>query len=443
MEEKSRPDNPLVLLIGSVDHEGITSLLHQTGRQYRKKSLHSSAKNWQTIIDLMDTCAVSTALAKVTPYTYQLLVNPEFTVIRDQLFSRISPLPHAVFVYESLCTGINTQDVEGHEISVNDGNMLRTEIREEVNRFFENHNINIITYRRSSEVTVLAQDFLARCESGLLLRLYVPNDRLWAREAEKILVLFNDYLTRVVAANVRLSQNRTKKGVIYELHDDPKHAVAISDELANFSKLIDLCDTDMAQAEVILQASGINPLEITPILKIFARDVKRLQLDMRHEFQAKMLSIRHRLESELIDLIPSKFSDEYLEMLVDTVVPQLTSRMNAIRLAPPLAGKNLTMIVNNPQIVNAVSAVVAKEIYGDISQNVNDLELFRLFAEHAAEKRADLESDLRELKDDSAPKAGRTVAKKNIQNFLRGLGERAADVTVGILQSYIEKQLGI
>lgn len=43
------PKESLVLLLGNVDHEGITSALKSGGGQYRKKLLDSRPANWASI----------------------------------------------------------------------------------------------------------------------------------------------------------------------------------------------------------------------------------------------------------------------------------------------------------------------------------------------------------------------------------------------------------
>jgi hypothetical protein len=53
---------PLVLLLGNVDHEGITSSLKSGGEQYKKKLLGSRPGNWYAIVS--DLCSLKPALGE-------------------------------------------------------------------------------------------------------------------------------------------------------------------------------------------------------------------------------------------------------------------------------------------------------------------------------------------------------------------------------------------
>jgi hypothetical protein len=434
-------EDTVVLLIGNVDHEGVRSVLFQTGRQYKKKVLHSKPENWQSIIDLIDSRSVSTVLVKLTDYAYELLAHPDYSSIGKALLTRIATLPHVIYVFEGLYTG----EVDDQSENENEWARLFTKPKEEVrilvNGLLDDHRLNVSTYNRNSEVTVLAQAFLSQCETGLLLRLYVPNAQLWARETDKILQLFRDYLTRVARVNVRLDETRTPSGVIYELHDDPNRTVDISTEFEEFSHFVNLCASDMTQAELILHDREIAQAEVIQILTRYAKESRRLQIDMRQEREQKVLSIRHRLESELIDVLPSTCTIESLGLLVDAAVPAILGpRMPLLIPGSPTA--NQTMTVNiNPQFVNTVNGIVAQEISGDVSLTESDRELFRLFAKYAKYQQAELVSALRELNDESAPKPGRLTAKQKIGKFLLAVGSKTTDVAVGILQSYIEKKM--
>ncbi len=317
----------------------------------------------------------------------------------------------------------------------------KDEVRQAVNEFLDKHSLNVSTYKKNSEVTVLAQTFLLQCETGLLLRLYVPNSQLWASETDKILQLFRDYLTRVACVNVRLDETRTSSGVIYELHDDPNRTIDISTEFEEFSHFIDLCVSDLEQAQLILQDRNIAKNDVMQILKRYAKEARRLQVDMRHEREQKVLNIRHRLESELLDTLPSGFAIESLRHLVDAAVPTVLGPRTPLLISDTAPNtQNLTVNIN-PQFVETVNGVIAQEISGDVALNQNDLQLFRLFAEFAGEQHAELVSALRELNDESAPKPGRLTAKQKIKKFLLAVGSKATNVGVGVLQTYIEKKM--
>jgi hypothetical protein len=77
----------------------------------------------------------------------------------------------------------------------------------------------------------------------------------------------------------------------------------------DFTKLTDLCATDPSAAEEVLKGTGANAREITQIISRYSKEIRRLQLDLKHAREEKILSIRHRLESELVDIVePSQYA---------------------------------------------------------------------------------------------------------------------------------------
>lgn len=436
MQEYYWKDEPLVLLVGHVDHEGVVSALTQSGRRYKKKVLDSKASNWASIIDLLAQHTVSAVLVKLTPLTYRQLLRSDYAEVADILFEQISTVPHAVFVYEGLFTGKDDSDWGEVFDKPND----KTRIA--VNELLAEHNIHVLTYKKNAEVTVLALEFLSQTETGLLLRLYVPNAQLWANETDRLLQLFRDYLTRIAGLSVRLDETRTNTGVIYELRGDPEKKMTLSTEFDDFSHFMQLCVTNPNQAELILKDKQVASNEILQILTRYAKEVRRLQVDMKQDREQKILHIRHRLESELVDALPTAVDFESLGELVDAAVPTVLGPRTPLLISidAPQTRESVTLNIN-PQFVETVHGVVTQEISGDVTLNENDTELFRLFATFAGDQQAELVSALRELNDESAPSSGRLTAKHNIKRFLLAIGSKATEVGIDVLKSYIEKKM--
>lgn len=314
MQQQFWKEDALVLLVGNIDHEGVISALSQSGRRYKKKMLHSKPANWQTIVDLFAQHSISTVLVKLTQHTYMHMMRQEYADVTATLLEQISTVPHAVFVYEGLFTGRYDDEWENLQ-------KLDEETRLAVNDRLSKLSLNVVTYTRNAEVTVLAQEFLSHSETGLLLRLYVPNAQLWSSETDRLLQLFRDYLTRVGSLDVRLHETRTSTGVIYELHGAPNRSVSLSSEFDEFSEFMTLCVTDPEKAELILHDKDVANSEVMQILTRYGKEARRLQVDMRREREQKVLRIRHRLESELLDAVPSNVDLNSLGDLVDAAVP--------------------------------------------------------------------------------------------------------------------------
>jgi hypothetical protein len=314
----------------------------------------------------------------------------------------------------------------------------------------KHYRIEVIPYKKNAEVTVLAESFLLDTEKNLIFRLYIPTGRLWSSEADRFLQLFRDYLDRVGHLTVRLDQRRTHQGTIYEFHgDEPQREVRLQNELEEFSQLMELCASDTVAAEAFLEAKTVDHREVINIVNRYSREAKRLQADLKHERERKVLAIRQRLESELVDISPTNEDWKAINLLVEAAIPLLmeASRFSVLdkALLPHADTSTSSSITINvrPQIIQSVSGIVAQEIYGDQYLTQEDQQLLALIKEHGGTKSRELESAVHELADNSAPQSDRLGAKQKIKKFLIEVGKRTTDVAVGVLQTYIEKKLGL
>jgi hypothetical protein len=185
------------------------------------------------------------------------------------------------------------------------------------------------------------------------------------------------------------------------------------------------------------------------ILSRYSKEAKRLSVDLKHEREQKVLCIRQRLESELVDLTPGETNWADVESLVNFAVPQLTGVHGAIsvdqesmRLPSRDSMTNITINLN-PQIVETVNGVVAQEISGDQHMGPEAQQLLELIKQYGEKDVRDLASSVHELEDTSAPTPGRFNARQKLKKFLIDVGAKAGDVAAGVLQSYVEKQLGL
>lgn len=310
--------------------------------------------------------------------------------------------------------------------------------------FLRDKGFTLLPYRTRAEITLAAQSYLEDAEKGLLFRLYVPNGRLWQAEIDRLLVLFRDYLDRLGNSSVRLDQTRTDRGVIYAFHKDEGRRAGhdISSQFEDFSKLLDLCVRDPSAAETVLRNSAVAPREIAEIIERYSKEARRLQLDMRHDRERKVLSIRHRLESELSDAGGAAIDELMVGRLVDAIVPTPDSLLLAERIDQlPVVARSGIQINLNQQIIHRVEGIVAQEIRGDVLLTEEDERLAALFNTYGGNAAPELASSLHELNDESAVKARRVTAGQRIKSFLLGAASAAKDVSVGILQSYIEKKM--
>lgn len=360
------PKQPLVLLLGWIEHEGITSALKAAGRQYKRKMLDSKPENWTAIAALFEQYEISCVLGKLSPQVCKLLSDTNYAQCRTPLFERIASVPSMFFAYEDIFIG-------------RESDRFRAEYRpyppkaalSDALDFIRTFSIELMPYRTSSEVTVLAQSFLDDAERNLIFRLYVPNGKLWADETDRFLGLFQHYLTNVEKLSVRLDQKRTDRGVIYEFHGQVAGGErSLAEEFGEFSNLMDLCGTDPEAASKRL-ALKLDAKKVIAIIERYAKEARRLRLDLRHELEHKLLGVRHRLESELDDLGPTAQDWAAISVMLEAIMPRIEGQTQVLSTTvggqgSSIVGRSQNVTYNiRPQFIQAVDSVVASEINGN------------------------------------------------------------------------------
>lgn len=439
------PKKPLVLLLGWVDHEGILSSLKATGRQYKKKILDSRPANWEAVQMVFKDFKVSAVLGKLSGRVLSLLAHADYADVREGLFKEIGAVPNQVFIFEDLVQGKRTDQIRA-EI---DPYPLQEELGAAIN-FLRENNVEITPFRTNAEVTVIAESFLDELDRNLIFRLYVPSGRLWSAEADKFLQLFQDYVARVDRLAIRLDQKRTDYGVIYEFHGEvPPGEATLAAEFQDFSNLMDLCAKDSNAAANILKAKNLNAREVTNILDRYSKEVRRLQLDIKHDAESKIISIRHRLESELIELAPTPEEWDAMASAVNAIVPSFSvalpnpSRSLSVMSEGLHAARSHITYNFRPQFVNTMNGVIAEEIHGNQHFEPEHHQLLNLIREHGGAQVKQLETAVYEVADKGVDQVDQMRAKQRIKAFLMAAGKKTGDMAFSVLQKYIEGQIGV
>jgi hypothetical protein len=88
-----------------------------------------------------------------------------------------------------------------------------------------------------------------RDQTDLLLRVYIPSDRLYAAEADRLLSFFRDWLMTSRRHGVRQASYRTTSGQMYEFFADASVAkMNLREEFDSFSNFLMLCSADPSAA---------------------------------------------------------------------------------------------------------------------------------------------------------------------------------------------------
>ena len=118
---------------------------------------------------------------------------------------------------------------------------------------------------------------------------------------------------------VRVARNR-EPGVTTD--SSPNDDIIQSDwsvEVAQFQSFVALIE-DIEAAENLLQGIGVEPERAQSIVAKYAKQTRRLQLDIRYERQRAGLAIREQIESELLDEAASVSAQENAKV-VELLLP--------------------------------------------------------------------------------------------------------------------------
>jgi hypothetical protein len=171
-----------------------------------------------------------------------------------------------------------------------------------------------------------------------------------------------------------------------------------------------------------------------------------LQIDLKHEKEQKALSIRQRLESELVDALPLGFIQEEISRLAEAVLPQgfgpnlgLVGATKGLQIVG-MTGGSINVNLNQQQI-QAVNSVIAHEIEGDVHLTESDRQLTKIIAENGGLQVPELISSVHELADDGTPSPKRLMAAKRLKGFLLQVASKIGDVALSVLTKYLESKL--
>ena len=461
MPEKQK----IVLFLGNADREGVTEKLKAVGTLYRRKMLESKPENWLKIIDIFNDYDVTSVVVKLTNTTFGLLCLEEYKGLREKILRLISSKPNLIFAHESLLTGEKANDHVDYLAKLNDydpdldeeyqylrleyDNIFeppKREIVDEVIDLFADHGITITPYNKNVELSLIASSFIDKNENDLIFRIYVPSERMWASEAEKLLKLFRDYLHKVSGLSVRQDQYTTNQGVVYEFFGgDGVDPNLLPQKFDEFSSFMESCVSNPESAQALLESTHLNKSEIFNLVEKYSKEARRLHIDIKQERERKILAIRHGLESELSEHVRTDHDWEVIGRVIEASVPPVGGVSSALaidRKIQPIPNNNLTVNIN-PQIIDTVNGVIAQNIVGDQHLGADAKQLLEIIDRYASKDKAILASSVHELSDKSAKTEERITAKHRLKGFLFSVGSKIGDVTAGVLQSYIENQIGL
>jgi hypothetical protein len=447
------------LFLGDSDGGGAASRLAVADIPYIKKRLESGAPNWRTIIDILESGQVLGVLVKLNTRSMERMVSPTYSEVREAMFAGIGSNPHIVFVHESFFWDAHSGQPEDddppedpdHDDWFGDDYFkpLSPHVTRLVNELLDRHQIHVVPYERNVEINVLAGEFVDQQQRNVLFRFYVPKGRIFARETETILGLFRDYLTAAVNVEVRQTSHTTATGTIYEFSGgDAVTTEQVSNQIASFSEVMDLCVRDPGLAERRLVELGADKGQAREVIDRYTKQLRRLAVDIRHERQTVTLRIRQRLESELVEILPAS-EIEALQSVIDMIIPDGQSVIHSLGMgATPSMPSGSSLTVNiRPQFFNQVQGIIAQEVSGTINLSLGAVQMMELVERSGGDLSQSLRSAIYELEDPSTSTEHQLSAKARLKafafNVMRKGGEKLLDAGGEALAAYIRGTLGI
>ncbi len=443
MREKENKDDPVVVLLGKVDYDGILATVKTNKAFYIRKILASSLDNWHSINKIIERDDVTCVVVKFDRISINTVFQDSYSEKLEQLLGSLRKKRHIVFLHDAIFDTAK-DDIEvlppdkGAHINFPFNMQLWPGAAKYITDVLARHELDFRPYTSNAELSVVASDFVEQCLRNLIFRIYVPKGKLWSAEAEKFIQMFRDYLNKVSGLKVNQKDQATSSGVTYELFAERQvDEGQLSSEFQDFTNFMDLVVSDPAAAASQLTEKGLDSKVVNEIVTRYAKEARRLQLDIRQEREAKTLSIRHRMESELNE---TGLSSAQLDAIVSSVLPPAND-FSMQALLSPTVSTNVNIFAD--QYIGTLNGFAVKQINGTANFGEDASKILDLVEKYGGKKRADLTAAIHQIEDVEASKPVRLSAKQKVLSFLSSIPAKAEGVALGVLQSYIEHKIGL
>ncbi len=268
-------------------------------------------------------------------------------------------------------------------------------------------------------------------DSEVLFRLYIPKDHFQERQISSFLKLFEDYMQNVAKCSFWIDQIKSQHGIMFVFKSTNKMTQeSIDNSVSRFNKFLALAQNDLEDARKILLKAKIAPIDAEYLLTRYIRDYNRIQLDVRHDLEARTLALKQRLENELFDAVTFKPSAKELP----------STQTNFLSNTQNLGTININFFTQSI-FDNSVAQNILEETFnGDISYGIEEKQIIDLFEKYAEGLEAvSLKSELNILKDKTMNSNERQTAWKKIQTFLTKVAPIIGDKLIDLLFEYLRK----
>jgi hypothetical protein len=423
---------------------------------------YSSVKNWESICDILE-ADISKDLIVISKFTEKvlfLLTLPEYKNVIARLIPLIKERKNLSFVYkDNLLSSFNgfisekssednEQDDDLDFMALFHGKKLSSWLKERdvsihegdftqmVNSLILNlsNELELLSYEKIIDIEVSGKDFLEKIVEGLILKIYIPENRIYSKEYGQMISLFRDYSKNIKGKKIEIKQTKTDSGTIYALYskDFSLNDSNFQDIYSDFQNFLVLCVNEPSRAQQIISYLDIKDSKKQQILSKFVKESHRLDRDLRHEKETKKLNLVHRLEDEIGEV----HTDDVISN-IPTVHGDINLPINIFGNVTIMSGNNNTY-GDNPNVKN----IIIEELEGDFNFNETELDIKRIIETQSDDiKRFELLSSLHELADKELSASSRTTAKQKILSFLIRVQHGAEAGGVAVALEYLAKYL--
>ena len=276
---------------------------------------------------------------------------------------------------------------------------------------------NIITYKYSNDIVRYIRDYIENEGKSVVFRSYILKDQIWANELDDFLSLFQEYVIKIRGVDISFVQRKTDIGTIYVLTSSNKE-VAKSEfprYVSEFNTFLDYCDNNVSKAKEVLESFNIDESDVSKYIFEFQKRTRRLMVDIRQEFEIKMLECRHAIENEALE---NTLTTSHLSLIN---LPQ--------KIEPSIVIDNLNVFELNE--------TTAPIVFGNYTYNNNDQQIIDYIRKYAEDK-AELETELRILKDKKLGRDDKVSAFEKIKTFLGNHALDIGEIAFKTLCKYLE-----
>lgn len=297
-------------------------------------------------------------------------------------------------------------------------------------------------------------------DADLLFRIYIPKTQLYAEQRREMLRHFRTWLTTVQGQDVREEDFSAKNGetvAFFVVPDQPRPA--LRQDYQDFVHFVEHCVHSPSTAVTRLTEIGIDEATGTTVVADYAKKINRMEMDLRHSRESRLLMLQQTLEGELLDKGGTPQGVATLQIRIKSLLEQV--------IPPPRAGAAMPALGENPHLREnttarkdvAHSSVHVSNIFNTFNsdhviytanENVQGTanfgpearQLLGLITQYAGPEAGPLLTALHEIEDPGIPAKERSTARKKLTSFLADLAKKLPGVGIDLLEAYLKQKLG-